>query len=194
MSGSQRQKTNHHQSAGHGGVCYAERLFSQVEWFCRNVDKRGSITVAFTPTMIVVVPSPHQNLPYWLPTASTLGSGERTGNMDIVTMAMNLYSQGIDPELDISIADDIIATVEECTNIKTHPRHPWLGELVYTAFSGSHQDAIRKCLAQQSEEEHWDVAYLPIDPQDIGRTYQSVIRVNSQSGKGGQLCRRTGVG
>ena len=100
-------------------------------------------------------------------------------------MAMNLYSQGIDPELDISIADDIIATVEECTNIKTHPRHPWLGELVYTAFSGSHQDAIRKCLAQQSEEEHWDVAYLPIDPQDIGRTYQSVIRVNSQSGKGG---------
>ncbi|MGB1092540.1 MAG: 2-isopropylmalate synthase, partial [Oceanobacter sp.] len=114
-----------------------------------------------------------------------LGNGERTGNMDMVTMAMNLYSQGIDPELDISLADDIISTVEFCTNIKTHPRHPWLGELVYTAFSGSHQDAIRKCLAIQQPDEHWDVAYLPIDPSDIGRTYQSVIRVNSQSGKGG---------
>ncbi|ASP40889.1 2-isopropylmalate synthase [Bacterioplanes sanyensis] len=114
-----------------------------------------------------------------------LGNGERTGNMDIVTMAMNLYSQGIDPELDFSNPDDVIATVEACTRIKTHPRHPWVGELVYTAFSGSHQDAIRKCLTQQDDDEPWDVAYLPIDPQDLGRSYQSVIRVNSQSGKGG---------
>ncbi len=114
-----------------------------------------------------------------------LGNGERTGNMDIVTMAMNLYSQGIDPELDISNPDEIIQVVGECTSIPVHPRHPWVGELVYTAFSGSHQDAIRKCLQKQQPDEHWQVAYLPIDPKDIGRDYQAVIRVNSQSGKGG---------
>lgn len=114
-----------------------------------------------------------------------LGNGERTGNMDIVTMAMNLYSQGVDPELDISNPDEIIQVVAECTGIPLHPRHPWVGELVYTAFSGSHQDAIRKCLQQQQADEHWQVAYLPIDPKDIGRDYQAVIRVNSQSGKGG---------
>ena len=161
----------------------------QIEWFCRHVNRRDSITVSIHT---------HNDRGCGVAAAelallagadriegTLLGNGERTGNMDIVTMAMNLYSQGIDPELDISIADDIIATVESCTNIKTHPRHPWLGELVYTAFSGSHQDAIRKCLAVQKDEDFWDVAYLPIDPQDIGRTYQSVIRVNSQSGKGG---------
>jgi 2-isopropylmalate synthase len=114
-----------------------------------------------------------------------LGNGERTGNMDIVTMAMNLYSQGVDPELDISNPDEIIQVVGECTSIPLHPRHPWVGELVYTAFSGSHQDAIRKCLQKQQPDEHWQVAYLPIDPKDIGRDYQAVIRVNSQSGKGG---------
>jgi 2-isopropylmalate synthase len=114
-----------------------------------------------------------------------LGNGERTGNMDIVTMAMNLYSQGVDPELDISNPDEIIQVVGECTSIPVHPRHPWVGELVYTAFSGSHQDAIRKCLHKQQPDEHWQVAYLPIDPKDIGRDYQAVIRVNSQSGKGG---------
>ena len=114
-----------------------------------------------------------------------LGNGERTGNMDIVTMAMNLYSQGVDPELDISNPDEIIQVVAACTNIPLHPRHPWVGELVYTAFSGSHQDAIRKCLQKQQADEHWQVAYLPIDPKDIGRDYQAVIRVNSQSGKGG---------
>lgn len=114
-----------------------------------------------------------------------LGNGERTGNMDIVTMAMNLYSQGVDPELDISNPDEVIQVVGECTSIALHPRHPWVGELVYTAFSGSHQDAIRKCLQKQQPDEHWQVAYLPIDPKDIGRDYQAVIRVNSQSGKGG---------
>ena len=114
-----------------------------------------------------------------------MGNGERTGNMDLVTLAMNLYSQGINPELDLSNADEIVRTVHECTQIATHPRHPWFGELVFTAFSGSHQDAIRKCLAQQKSDEPWDVAYLPIDPKDLGRDYQSVIRVNSQSGKGG---------
>jgi 2-isopropylmalate synthase len=114
-----------------------------------------------------------------------LGNGERTGNMDIVTMAMNLYSQGVDPELDLSNPDHMIQVFTECTNLPVHPRHPWVGELVYTAFSGSHQDAIRKCLQKQQPDEPWQVAYLPIDPKDLGRDYQAVIRVNSQSGKGG---------
>ncbi len=114
-----------------------------------------------------------------------LGNGERTGNMDIVTMAMNLYSQGVDPMLDLSNPDEIIQVVGECTGMTLHPRHPWVGELVYTAFSGSHQDAIRKCLLRQQPDEPWQVAYLPIDPRDIGRGYQAVIRLNSQSGKGG---------
>ncbi|MCF7992500.1 MAG: 2-isopropylmalate synthase, partial [Thiohalocapsa sp.] len=114
-----------------------------------------------------------------------LGNGERTGNMDIVTLAMNLYSQGIDPGLDLSDPDRIVAVVEECTGIACPPRHPWVGELVYTAFSGSHQDAIRKSLQHQRPDSPWQVAYLPIDPRDIGRSYEAVIRVNSQSGKGG---------
>ena len=114
-----------------------------------------------------------------------LGNGERTGNMDIVTMAMNLYSQGIDPELDLSNMDEIIRCVKSCTQLPVHPRHPYAGELVFTAFSGSHQDAIKKCLAKQKSDEQWAVAYLPIDPHDLGRTYQEVIRINSQSGKGG---------
>jgi 2-isopropylmalate synthase len=114
-----------------------------------------------------------------------LGNGERTGNMDILTMAMNLYSQGVDPGLDLSSSDEIVQVVTACTGIALHPRHPWVGELVYTAFSGSHQDAIRKCLAKQRPDEPWDVAYLPIDPRDVGRDYQAVVRVNSQSGKGG---------
>jgi 2-isopropylmalate synthase len=105
--------------------------------------------------------------------------------MDIVTLALNLYSQGIDPGLDLSRPDEIVAVVTECTGIPPHPRHPWVGELVYTAFSGSHQDAIRKCLKRQRPDKPWQVAYLPIDPADLGRSYQAVIRVNSQSGKGG---------
>ncbi len=121
-----------------------------------------------------------------------LGNGERTGNMDIVTTALNLYSQGIDPKLDLSQMDKIISVVERCTQIDVHPRHPYAGELVFAAFSGSHQDAINKCLAidkqnrQKFGADHpWQVAYLPIDPQDLGRNYQEVIRINSQSGKGG---------
>jgi len=116
-----------------------------------------------------------------------LGNGERTGNMDLVTMAMNLYSQGIDPKLDLSDMRRIIETVEYCTEIDTHPRHAYAGELVYTAFSGSHQDAIRKSLSKQRPDEPWQVAYLPIDPADLGRRYEEVIRINSQSGKGGVL-------
>ena len=113
-----------------------------------------------------------------------LGNGERTGNMDIMIMAMNLYSQGIDPGLDFSRMNDIVHIVSECNNLPVHPRHPYIGELVFTAFSGSHQDAIKKSLEKDGGG-IWDIAYLPIDPLDIGRSYQDVVRINSQSGKGG---------
>lgn len=116
---------------------------------------------------------------------SLFGNGERTGNMDIVTMAMNLYSQGIEPELDLSDVQRVADVTAELTQIELHPRHPYVGEFVYAAFSGSHQDAIRKCLSVQKTNQPWDVAYLPIDPSDIGRSYQQVIQINSQSGKGG---------
>jgi 2-isopropylmalate synthase len=161
----------------------------QVEYFCNHVSRRDSIVVSLHT---------HNDRGSAVAAAelgllagadrvegTLLGNGERTGNMDIVTLGMNLYSQGVDPELDLSAPDEMIATYKACTGLPVHPRHPWIGELVYTAFSGSHQDAIRKCLAQQDGEQPWDVAYLPIDPADIGRDYQAVIRVNSQSGKGG---------
>ncbi len=114
-----------------------------------------------------------------------LGNGERTGNVDIVTLALNMYTQGIDPKLDLSNVDKIVHVVEEATEIKTHIRHPYVGDLVYTAFSGSHQDAIKKGMARQKEGERWYVPYLPIDPKDVGRSYESIIQINSQSGKGG---------
>ena len=170
--------------------CASPNVFAdQVETFCQGVKQRENIIISIhthndrgcavaAAEMAILAGADRIE-------GTLMGNGERTGNMDLVTMAMNLYSQGIDPEIDLSFADEIVATVEECTQIKTHPRHPWFGELVYTAFSGSHQDAIKKCLAIQQEDEQWDVAYLPIDPRDLGRDYQSVIRVNSQSGKGG---------
>ena len=113
------------------------------------------------------------------------GHGERTGNVDLVTLALNLYTQGVDPGLDFSRINDIARTVEQCTQIPVHARHPYAGDLVFTAFSGSHQDAIRKGLAAQQPDAIWEVPYLPVDPADVGRTYDSIIRVNSQSGKGG---------
>lgn len=170
--------------------CAGPNVFAdQVEVFCKNVNQRENIIVSIhthndrgcavaAAEMALLAGADRIE-------GTLMGNGERTGNMDLITMAMNLYSQGIDPEIDLSIADEVVATVEECTQIKTHPRHPWFGELVYTAFSGSHQDAIKKCLAVQQDDQQWDVAYLPIDPRDLGRDYQSVIRVNSQSGKGG---------
>lgn len=170
--------------------CAGPNVFAdQVETFCKGINQRENIIISIhthndrgcavaAAEMAILAGADRIE-------GTLMGNGERTGNMDLITMAMNLYSQGIDPEIDLSIADEIVATVEECTQIKTHPRHPWFGELVYTAFSGSHQDAIKKCLSQQRDNEQWDVAYLPIDPRDIGRDYQSVIRVNSQSGKGG---------
>ncbi|MCB1856949.1 MAG: 2-isopropylmalate synthase [Gammaproteobacteria bacterium] len=161
----------------------------QVEYFSTHIPKRDSIILsvhthndrgcAVAAAELAILAGADRV------EGTLLGNGERTGNMDIVTLAMNLYSQGVDPMLDLSNPDRIVQVVTECTNIKVHPRHPWVGELVYTAFSGSHQDAIRKCLQRQQPDEPWQVAYLPIDPRDLGRDYQAVIRVNSQSGKGG---------
>jgi 2-isopropylmalate synthase len=113
------------------------------------------------------------------------GNGERTGNVDIVTLALNLYTQGVAPGLDFSDINAVARTVEYCNQLPIHPRHPYVGDLVFTAFSGSHQDAIKKGLAAQKPDTIWDVPYMPIDPADLGRSYDSVIRVNSQSGKGG---------
>ncbi|HYF57874.1 MAG TPA: 2-isopropylmalate synthase [Burkholderiaceae bacterium] len=113
------------------------------------------------------------------------GNGERTGNVDLVTLALNLYTQGVDPGLDFSDINAVARTVEQCNQLPIHPRHPYVGDLVFTAFSGSHQDAIKKGFAAQRPGAPWEVPYLPIDPADLGRSYESVIRVNSQSGKGG---------
>ena len=113
------------------------------------------------------------------------GNGERTGNVDLVNIALNLYTQGVDPQLDFSDIDEVRRCVEHCNQLPVHPRHPYVGDLVYTSFSGSHQDAIRKAFAARQESDVWDMPYLPIDPKDLGRGYDAVIRVNSQSGKGG---------
>jgi len=161
----------------------------QVEYFSTHIGRRDSVVLSVhthNDRGGAVASSELATLAGAERVEGTLfGNGERTGNMDIVTMAMNLYSQGIDPELDLSKPDQIIEVYQKCTNLNVHARHPWVGELVYTAFSGSHQDAIRKCLQVQKPDEPWQVAYLPIDPRDIGRDYQALIRVNSQSGKGG---------
>ena len=168
----------------------------QIETVCDRISRRDSITISLhthndrgcgVAASELGVMAGAERIE-----GTLLGNGERTGNMDIVTMAMNLYSQGIDPELDLSDMDQIINVVERCTQLAVHPRHPYAGDLVFAAFSGSHQDAINKCLAIDTRERslngpdsHWQVAYLPIDPRDVGRTYQEVIRINSQSGKGG---------
>ncbi|MFA7240190.1 MAG: 2-isopropylmalate synthase [Sulfuricellaceae bacterium] len=161
----------------------------QVEYFATHISRRDSIVIsvhthndrgcAVAAAELALMAGAERV------EGTLLGNGERTGNMDVVTMAMNLYSQGIAPQLDLSNPDEIIQVVTECTGIPLHPRHPWIGEMVYTAFSGSHQDAINKCLQRQQPDEPWQVAYLPIDPKDLGRDYQAVIRINSQSGKGG---------
>ncbi len=161
----------------------------QVEYFCTHINRRDSIIVSLHTHndrgCAVAAAELGMMAGADRVEGTLLGNGERTGNMDLITMAMNLYSQGIDPVLDLSEPDEIIRVVTECTQIPVNPRHPWVGELVYTAFSGSHQDAIRKCLQQQRDDESWQVAYLPIDPRDLGRDYKAIIRVNSQSGKGG---------
>ena len=163
----------------------------QIEWFGRSIRDRDCIVLSVHPhndrgtavaaTELAVMAGAERV------EGTLFGNGERTGNVDIVTLALNLFSQGIDPGLVITDIDEIVRTVEHCNQLPVHPRHPYAGELVYTAFSGSHQDAIKKgfeALAKRNDE-LWEVPYLPIDPKDLGRTYEAVIRVNSQSGKGG---------
>jgi len=161
----------------------------QIEWFCRHVKKRDSVIISLhthNDRGCGVAASELGMMAGAERVEGTLlGNGERTGNLDVVVMGMNMYSQGVDPELDFSDMDRICAVVKECTQIDIQPRHPYAGSLVFTAFSGSHQDAIKKSLNVHQEDDAWEIAYLPIDPRDVGRTYQDVIRVNSQSGKGG---------
>src|SRR5207253_1183328 len=163
----------------------------QIEWFGRNIRDRDCITLSLHPhndrgTAVaaaeLAVMAGAERIE-----GTLFGNGERTGNVDIMTLALNLFSQGVDPGLVITVSYEIVRTVEHCNQLPVHPRHPYAGELVYTAFSGSHQDAIKKgfeALAKRNDP-LWEVPYLPIDPKDLGRTYEAVIRVNSQSGKGG---------
>ena len=160
-----------------------------VEWTHRNIERRDSIVLCVHPhndrgtgtaTAELALMAGADRLEGCL-----FGNGERTGNLDVVNVALNMYIQGVNPGLDFSNIDDIRATVEHCNQLPVHPRHPYVGELVYTSFSGSHQDAIKKAFAAHKEGDIWDMPYLPIDPKDLGRSYEAVIRVNSQSGKGG---------
>ena len=163
----------------------------QIEWICRNIKNRDSLIVSLhthNDRCTGVAATELGLLAGADRVEGTLfGNGERTGNLDIVTVALNLYMHGVDPKLDFSNLNSIIDVYERCTGMTVPPRQPYAGELVFTAFSGSHQDAIKKGLAEWSDKgrEHWDVPYLTIDPADIGREYREVIRVNSQSGKGG---------
>ncbi|MCF2571875.1 2-isopropylmalate synthase [Brevibacterium sp. UCMA 11754] len=171
----------------------------QIEWFCRNMPYRDEVAVSLHP---------HNDRGTGVAAAEMgimagadriegclFGNGERTGNLDLVTVALNLYTQGVDPELDFSDIDEVIHTVTECNQIGVHERHPYGGDLVFTSFSGSHQDAINKAFADREKKANeqgvpvdlmeWDMPYLPVDPKDLGRSYEAIIRVNSQSGKGG---------
>src|SRR5579862_4315930 len=163
----------------------------QIEWFGRNIRDRDSIVLSLHPhndrgtgvaaaELAVMAGADRVE-------GTLFGNGERTGNVDVMTLALNLFSQGIDPGLEIHDIDEIVRTVEYCNQLPVHPRHPYAGELVYTAFSGSHQDAIKKGFEalEKRNDALFEVPYLPIDPKDLGRTYEAVIRVNSQSGKGG---------
>ncbi len=170
--------------------CSTANIFAdQLEWFHRNIKHRDSLVLSVHPhndrgtgtaaaefAMMAGIDRVEGCL---------FGNGERTGNVDLVNLAMNMYSQGVDPGLDFSDIDAIRQTVEYCNQLPVHPRHPYVGDLVYTSFSGSHQDAIKKAFAARKEDDIWEMPYLPIDPKDLGRSYDAVIRVNSQSGKGG---------
>lgn len=161
----------------------------QIEYFCRHFSRRGDVCISVHP---------HNDRGTGVASAELavmagadrvegclFGNGERTGNVCLVTLAMNLYSQGISPNLDFSDMNRVVEVVESCNQLPVHPRHPWAGRLAYTAFSGSHQDAIKKGFDARKPDERWEMPYLPVDPQDIGCTYEAVIRVNSQSGKSG---------
>ena len=163
----------------------------QIEWMCRNLENRENIIVSLHPhndrgtavaaTELGVMAGADRI------EGTLFGNGERTGNVDLVTLALNMLTQGVDPHLDFSNINSIMREAEYCNQLPVHPRHPYAGDLVFTAFSGSHQDAIKKGLSdiRNSNKETWEVPYLPIDPQDVGRSYEAVIRINSQSGKGG---------
>ncbi len=161
----------------------------QIEWFGRHVARRDGIILSVHPHNdrgTAVAAAELALLAGADRVEGTLfGNGERTGNVDIVTMAMNLYTQGVNPGLDCSDISKVVQLAEYCNQLPVHPRHPYAGELVFTAFSGSHQDAIKKGFAAQAADGIWEVPYLPIDPKDVGRDYEAVIRINSQSGKGG---------
>lgn len=161
----------------------------QIEWVCRNIKNREHFIISVHPhndrgtavaaaELAVMAGADRVE-------GCLFGNGERTGNVDLVTLALNLYSQGVHPGLDFSNIDRVRQLVEECTQLPVHPRHPYAGELVFTAFSGSHQDAIKKGFAVQKKDTLWEVPYLPVDPKDLNRSYDAVVRVNSQSGKGG---------
>jgi 2-isopropylmalate synthase len=163
----------------------------QIEWFARKVRDRDSLILSLHPhndrgaavaaTELALMAGADRV------EGTLFGNGERTGNVDIITLALNLFSQGVDPGLVVNDIDEVVRISEYCTQLPVHPRHPYAGELVYTAFSGSHQDAIKKGFdaLKKRNDDFWEVPYLPIDPKDLGRTYEAVIRVNSQSGKGG---------
>lgn len=163
----------------------------QIEWMSRHLDNRENVIISththndrgtsIAATELALLAGADRV------EGTLLSNGERTGNVDIITLALNLTTQGVDSKLNFSDIGEVLDVVERCTEMVTHARHPYVGELVYTAFSGSHQDAINKGLAYQKakEDSHWEVPYLPIDPEDVGRTYESIIRINSQSGKGG---------
>lgn len=163
----------------------------QIEWFGRHVSRRDAVILSVHPHndrgTAVAAAELAQMAGAERVEGTLFGNGERTGNVDVVTLALNLHTQGVDPGLDVSRIEELVRVAEYCTRLPVHPRHPYAGELVYTAFSGSHQDAIKKGFAAlaESEGETWEVPYLPIDPADVGRTYETVIRINSQSGKGG---------
>ncbi|HEY9749325.1 MAG TPA: 2-isopropylmalate synthase [Allocoleopsis sp.] len=161
----------------------------QVEWMHRHLAKRDSVVLSVHPHndrgCAIAAAELAQMAGADRVEGCLFGNGERTGNVDLVTLALNLYTQGVDPGLDFSQINHVARLVEDCTQLPIHPRHPYVGDLVFTAFSGSHQDAIKKGFAAQSSDDVWEIPYLPLDPADVGRTYESVIRVNSQSGKGG---------
>ena len=169
--------------------CTPNIFADMIEWMHRNLAKRDSIILSVHPhndrgtgiaAAELALMAGAERLEGCL-----FGNGERTGNCDLVNIALNLYTQGVSPGLDFSDIDEVRRVVEHCNQIAVHPRHPYVGDLVYTSFSGSHQDAIKKAFAARKEGDIWEMPYLPIDPKDLGRSYEAVIRVNSQSGKGG---------
>ncbi|MBA3399592.1 MAG: 2-isopropylmalate synthase, partial [Acidimicrobiia bacterium] len=171
--------------------CYSANVYGDViEWFGRTIRDRDAIVLSLHPHNDRGTATAAAEFGIMAGAdrveGTLFGNGERTGNLDLVNVAMNLFAQGVDPELDISDIDALRRTAEYCNRLPVHPRHPYAGDLVYTSFSGSHQDAIKKGFeALPDDYQRWGVPYLPIDPKHVGRSYEAVIRVNSQSGKGG---------